>query len=257
MKEFFNGLTIANIVTSVVIIVVAIVVWQAIKKALKAFEAKADGKALPPIIYKLLRAVIAILAVLVILQLNGVNVASLLAGLGIFSVVIGLAVQDALKDIVMGLQIITDRFFSEGDVIRLADMEGEVVGFSLKSTRVRNLVTGEVLSICNRNIDRCVKIAKGAPIDLQLAYGEDPEKIAEVLTKLAEEIKGFDGVEDASYVGLISFNESSITYRVALSADPHIKGGLRLKALNLAQKRLAEAGIHIPFNQLDVHVHNA
>jgi hypothetical protein len=40
------------------------------------------------------------LGVLIILQINGVNVTSLMAGVGIISIVVGLALQDALKDII-------------------------------------------------------------------------------------------------------------------------------------------------------------
>ena len=55
-----------------------------------------------------------IIATLFVLQLLGFNVSSVIAGVGIVSAIVGLSLQDALKDIIMGFNIIIDSYFSVG-----------------------------------------------------------------------------------------------------------------------------------------------
>ena len=73
-----------------------------------------------------LRYLLLLVTILLILQINGINVTSLVAGLGIVSAVVGLALQDILKDVIMGLHILSGRFFSVGDAVRYGIMEGIV-----------------------------------------------------------------------------------------------------------------------------------
>ena len=56
----------------------------------------------------IIKVLIAIIAILYILQVYGVNTSALVAGVGAFSLVIGLAFQDILKDLLAGISIIFD-----------------------------------------------------------------------------------------------------------------------------------------------------
>ena len=63
--------------------------------------------------YDVLKVLVILCVVLTILQINGVNVTSMIAGLGIASAIIGLAFQDLLKDVITGVHIVTDNFFQD------------------------------------------------------------------------------------------------------------------------------------------------
>ena len=54
-----------------------------------------------------------IINIFAILQINGINVESILAGAGIIGIIFGFAVQDALKDIIRGMTILTDKYFQK------------------------------------------------------------------------------------------------------------------------------------------------
>ena len=51
-------------------------------------------------------AAVVIIIILIVLQLLGINVGSMLAGVGIASIIVGFALQDAMKDIFRGLEIV-------------------------------------------------------------------------------------------------------------------------------------------------------
>ncbi|MBQ2659673.1 mechanosensitive ion channel, partial [Candidatus Saccharibacteria bacterium] len=99
-------------------------------------------------------AIIIIVAILIILQLLGVNVSSMLAGVGIASIVIGFALQDAMKDIFRGLEIVSDNYYDIGDVIKFGDNMGQVTSINLRTTKIQDFNTMNTVSIANRNINQ-------------------------------------------------------------------------------------------------------
>ena len=75
------------------------------------------------------RGLLALLALILVLQIHGVNVSSLVAGLGIIGAIVGLALQDMLKDVIMGMNILTGEYFRRGRCgeIRRGDRRGGAV----------------------------------------------------------------------------------------------------------------------------------
>ena len=99
----------------------------------------------------------AILLDVIVLFLFGVNIKSLVAGLGIVTTIIGLALQDTLKDIINGIHIITENYFIVGDIVKYNGFTGTVIEFGLKSTKIKNHA-GETMMVNNRNIYEIVKV---------------------------------------------------------------------------------------------------
>lgn len=97
-------------------------------------KAKGDKATLVRVMFGILQFLIVLGAILVILQMNGVSVNSVVTGLGLLSAIVGFSLQDVLKDIFMVIHIISDHFFSVGDVVKYQDIEGEVIGFTIKTT---------------------------------------------------------------------------------------------------------------------------
>lgn len=91
------------------------------------------------------------IAVLVALDNLGVNVSTLITGLGIGGVAIALALQNILGDLFASLSIVLDKPFVVGDFIRAGDDLGSVEQIGLKTTRVRSL-SGELLVFSNSDL---------------------------------------------------------------------------------------------------------
>jgi small-conductance mechanosensitive channel len=81
----------------------------------------------------------------------GVNVTTLVTGLGIGGVAIALAVQNVLGDLFAALSIVLDKPFDVGDAIAVDQMSGTVERIGLKTTRVRS-VSGEQIIISNSDL---------------------------------------------------------------------------------------------------------
>jgi len=137
---------------------------------------------------------VAIWAVVLLLTLDnlGINITTLVAGLGIGGIAVALAVQNVLGDLLASLSITLDKPFVIGDSLTLDDVKGTVEQIGLKSTRLRS-VNGEQIIIANadllksrvRNFGRLNE--RRAVLTLQVAYdtpGEKLQLIDEAVRKL-------------------------------------------------------------------------
>jgi len=260
MPEWVKHLNLSNILISAAIIAGAVVLWAFIRRAAKRVTAAkgvaAHGTTRTAISigYDVLRLVLIVAVILTVLQINGINVTSLVAGLGIAGGIVGLAFQDFLKDVIMGFHIVTDDFFKVGDVIVYGGVEGQVISFNVRTTKFRDLEQGNIVTVCNRNISEIKKRSNLVTMNVPLSYEEDYRKVHEVLRDICEKIDRVEGMDGCVYKGTQDFADSAVIYRLNLYCPPEKKWEMWRAARALLQEGLAEAGIAIPYQQLDVHL---
>lgn len=90
---------------------------------------------------------------ILLLALNnlGINVTSLIAGLGIGGIAVALALQNILGDLFASLSIVLDKPFVNGDFLIIGEFMGSVEYIGLKTTRIRSL-SGEQLIFSNSDL---------------------------------------------------------------------------------------------------------
>jgi len=99
------------------------------------------------------RLVLWSLLVLLALQNYGVNITTLITGLGVGGIAIALAVQNILGDLFAALSIVLDKPFVIGDYVVVDQHEGTVEQVGLKTTRIRS-VNGEQIVVSNADLLR-------------------------------------------------------------------------------------------------------
>lgn len=97
------------------------------------------------------RAALWIFILLVVLENTGINVATLIASLGVAGIAIGLATQNILGDLFASLSILLDKPFEVGHFIIVGEHLGTVEKIGLKTTRIRSL-SGELLVFGNNDL---------------------------------------------------------------------------------------------------------
>lgn len=202
----------------------------------------------------ILRYVFIIFTILIILKINGFDVDSLLAGLGIAGIVVAFAIQDFLKDIIAGFNIVTDNVYKIGDVIKYKDVEGKVISVGLKYTKVQDIYNNNIFVISNGNIQEVVNISDRTDITIPTSYNDDVKELEYVFAGIVELIKTHEHVKNCEYLGITEFKDSSITHKIRIYCNPTKKLSVRRKALRCIKVTLDENNIKIPFNQLDVHL---
>lgn len=169
---FGTEIDIKRIVNSALYILFVLIVYLILKRILKIIFIRAGGKnasathkqrikTISKMLSSILRYVFLVILLLVVLAVLGVNVTSLLAGLGIVTAIVGLAFQDMLKDFIAGIAIIAENQFGVGDtVIAQADgFKGVVTDIGLKTTEITN-DKGEVKIIANHNVDGLINCSR-------------------------------------------------------------------------------------------------
>lgn len=100
---------------------------------------------------KIAKGILWAFGILLLLSNLGVNVSSLLAGLGIGGIAVALALQNILSDLFSSFSIYFDKPFVVGDFIVVGDKKGVVKKIGIKTTRIQSL-QGEEIIISNREL---------------------------------------------------------------------------------------------------------
>ena len=259
LNEILAHITIPKLIVCGIVVVVTVALCLGLKfgtKRLKkklSFENDKTKLSVLNISVNLLRIVIIIVAVIVVMQVLGINTGTLTTVLALVLAVLGFAFQDSLKDVFMGLIILIDNYFKVGDAVCYEERDGIVVNFNLRTTKIKMIDDNSVLAISNRNISQIAKLSNMNDIDVGWSYDEDVKKVYETLTEVCERVKKIDNVEDSMFKGTQSFDDSVINYRVRFFCKPINRPDTKRAVMREIQKGLDEAGIKIPYKQLDVH----
>jgi small-conductance mechanosensitive channel len=142
-------------------------------------------------------ATVALWAVLLLMALGtlDIEIAPLIAGLGIGGVAVALAVQNILGDLFASLSIVLDKPFVYGDFINVGDYSGSVEHVGLKTTRLRS-ITGEQIVFSNsdllqsriRNYKRMQERRVVSAIGV--VYGTDADTLKRIPGLLREIVEG-------------------------------------------------------------------
>ena len=261
MEDFINNLLQSKIVNSIIIIIVSVVIYRVVKSISKRGEKndrinnKLNKKSRTYIkmTNSIIRYVFIIITILILLQINGVDVSSMLAGVGIASVIIGLAVQDALKDIIRGFNILSDHYFVVGDVVTYGEFTGKVLVIGLRTTKIQDIATDNVISIANRNIEQIQVVSRSLYVNFPMPYELPVDTAEEVIKEIMEEISKGNEVEEVEYKGVKELAESSIKYLLKITCPPERRLQVGRDVLGCILRVLEKNNIQVPYNQIDVH----
>ena len=161
-----------------------------------------------PIFSKVARAVIIVAAILLTADNLNIEIKTLLAGLSVGGLALGLAAQDTVANMFGAVAILLDKPFHIGDRVKVESVEGCVESIGLRSTRVRNL-DGHLVTLPNKlmgnaiitNITRRPTIK--TEMNLGLTYDTPVEKVKRATLILEEIFQSNPKTADL----IISFNK--------------------------------------------------
>ena len=203
--------------------------------------------------FRIVRILLIVGAAIVILQILGVNLSGLIMVFGVILVLFVLAIKDSFQDIMSGLIIMTDKYFSVGDAVEYNGREGIVISFTVRTTKIELLADRSVVSVANRNISQIRKLTHLVDIDLPLPYELERKESYAVLGSICDDIREISGVESCELKGTQDFADSAIIYKIRFFCEPHDRPDIRREVLRTIQDGLDKADIHIPYRQLDIH----
>lgn len=262
MKDFLDKILVKEVVGPILIILVSLLVYLVIKsvvnnvfKIRNKYIDKRKSKTINGLINNLIKYFIIIIDIVMILDIFGIDTKTLIASLGVVGFVVGLAVQDTLKDFVAGMSIILENQYRVGDTITIKGFRGEVISLGIKSTKIK-AYTGEVMIVPNHLIEEVVNHSLDkslAVVDIPVSYDTDLKKLESILSNLFSKLS-IDGITgDIKILGLESYDDSSISYRVVVDTIPMKHYQVERELKRAIKLELDKSGIEIPFPQVVVH----
>ncbi len=219
------------------------------------------SKTVAGMISSILKAVGAIVGIVWVLSVMGVNLTAIFASLGVVSLILGFGVQSLIEDCVTGIFIIISGEYNIGDIIVLEDFRGTVEKITMRTTVIRD--DGGNLKIINnsdiRNIQNRSNNQSIAVCDIGISYDAKLKEVEEVIAKALPEIyERHTDIFEAMpvYAGVQALAESAVVLRLRVDvAETNIFPATR--CLNREMKLLFdEHNIEIPYNQIVVHSDN-
>ena len=256
--SFLTWENLFKLIGSLLILFVIWLIFRIIAKAIrKVPEAKLPAQR-AAIVIKFLRYIFYIVVVLYVLGLFGINLKAIWGAAGIAGVAIGFAAQTSVSNLISGLFVLTEGSIHVGDTIIVGDVTGIVDEVKLLSVRVHTY-DNQMVRIPNSTIigsnltNNSYHNKRRLTLKVGVDYSTDMRKALETLQK-APSLCPTVLSDPAPAVWFDGFDASSINLVVAVWFKP--VDFLQTKNdLYVAMKQvLDEAGISIPFNQLDVHL---
>lgn len=265
LKKFFDFITKKEILGVLITLLVAFLLYRTIANILeksinhgKDTYEKKKRKTITKLFQNIAKYLILIIAALTILSIYGINVTSMIAGLGITATIIGLALQDTFKDIINGINIIVENYFIVGDYVEYNGFTGEVIEFGLKSTKIKNF-SGEVIIIANRNIMEIKNLSQESQtilIDIPLPYEEPVEKMEQMIQEdILPKINKIGNVEanTVEYLGISELADNCIKYMIKYKCNRETQWQARRDAHKIILTELNKHKVKVPYPQLEVH----
>ena len=227
-------------------------------------EARKRSDTLSAVLVASLQALVLSIMIFMMLDKIGLNIAPVIAGVGVVGIAIGFGAQSLVKDVISGLFILLENQYRKGDVVGIADKGGLVEDINLRRTILRDL-DGAVHCVPNGEIRVATNMTKGwsrVNITIGVSYGTDLDRAISVINRVGQDL-----AEDPAWSGLIlkppqvlrvdNLGASAIDIRVLGDTKPMqqwaVMGELRLRL----RKTLDAEGIKIPWPHVNVDFRQA
>ena len=213
-----------------------------------------------PLFHKSFKVIFVVISFLWILKIWEIDITPYLAGVGISGLVLGMALQDSLKNVFGGITLIFDKNFNIGDPVRLESGQlGTIKEIGLRSTKMLTY-DNEVIFIPNGQLANMIIHNYVKPnervrkvVDFSVEYGSDITKVKKVVL---ETLKKMKDIYDDPYMDVIFIEmaDSGLNFQARFWADWEHAYSKWLEATEEIYNALNKAKIGIPFPTRTVYL---
>jgi small-conductance mechanosensitive channel len=260
------NLRVANIASAAGILLLSVIIQRLVSRASEA-AAKRSGARDQNIyiIKRILKYLIYGIGLILALSALGVGLSNLILVAGALGVGIGFGLQSIVNNFVCGIIILFEKSLRIGDFVELpGGLLGEVREINIRSTLIRTLENADILvpnadfisnQVNNWTLNDDIRRFS---IHFSVAYGSDLEKVREAGLKAANEVPLTLQRENIKPDVLVTeLGSSGLECILTVWAEGEwVKrpGLVKSQYLTAIYNNLREAGLEIPFPQVDVHM---
>ncbi len=253
--------TVTKLVNSVMALVFLFVLLRVVDVLIETWGANFATKTktrvdevLLPLIQKVVKVVFVLIGFIWVLDIWQIDITPYLAGVGISGLVLGLALQDSLKNVFGGITLLLDKTYQIGDKIKLEDgTTGTIYDIGLRSTKMTTF-DNEVVYVPNGYLanSRVVNYTRPDPkvrvkVEFTVEYGSNVEKVQKTVLKV---LSAMDEVmkDPAPQVTFMAMGDFALKFRATFFVDHWNKEfPKKIEATENIYNGLNKAKIGIPF----------
>lgn len=257
-SEFLNSLLalVPNIVRAIQVITIILVATSIIIGIINRLFTKTQREiTVVKLTSSIIKWVAAIILVIAVLAIWGVDTTALITGAGVLTLIVGLGMQSLISDIVAGLFIVFENEFNVGDIITVDGFRGTVVSIGIRTTQLE--AVGNVKIFNNSEIrgvlNQTVKPSKAKTL-IDIEYGDSLARVEEIIKNKLPEIKIEGVIGEIVYDGVAALGASGVTLQFTADCDENDIFAVQRAMNGRLKVMFDENGIGIPFNQLVVHM---
>jgi small conductance mechanosensitive channel len=213
---------------------------------------------LRPFLKSLVSSLLKVLVVISVLGMIGIQMTSFIAILGAAGLAVGLALSGTLQNFSGGVMILTFKPFKVGDYIDAQGFAGTVNSIQIFNTILKTpdnktiIIPNSGLATSSM-VNYSTEPTRRVDWVFGIAYGDDIDKAKEVLLVLLTS-NGQVLKDPAPFVSLGELAESSVNFTVRAWVNSADYWSVHFYMLENVYRKFAEAGLNIPFPQMDVHL---
>jgi small conductance mechanosensitive channel len=212
----------------------------------------------------IVRSIIKIIAwamiAMLFLRKLGLDIAPIIAGAGIVGLAVGFGAQELVRDFISGFFMLLENQIREGDVAIVNGTGGLVEHVGLRTIVLRDL-SGVVHVFQNGKINSLSNMTKkwsGMVFDIGVAYKEDTDKVYEVISQVAEDLRTDPDftekiIEPIEIFGVDQFADSAVVIKARFKTKPIEQWAVGREFRHRLKKAFDEQGIEIPFPHRTVY----
>lgn len=210
------------------------------------------------LVKNIIKYIIVIILIITILNVYSVNTKSILASLGIAGVVLGLALQDTVKNLLSGIKIIFDNTYMVNDYVTINGFEGQVIDLGLQTTKIKSY-TGEVMVVNNSQITSVINHSMYNSLlifKIPVAKNVDVDLLDKIVNKINSNIISMKEVKGNIVIkGLDQINDScTFIYRFEVECAPYSYFSVRRKVYRELKDEFEKHNIEIYPYSYDVNL---
>ncbi|WP_353634150.1 mechanosensitive ion channel family protein [Halobacterium sp. NMX12-1] len=233
------------------------VIHRAVSRFVKRTEGISEHQA--EITYRIIQISVYVIALVIVLNLWGIELGGLLIGAGFAGIVLGMAARQTLGAVIAGLVLMFSRPFEIGDWVKIGDKDGIVTDITIVNTRLQTF-DGEYVMLPNDLVgsDEVVNRSRKGRLRIHVEVGIDYTADVDEAMSLAKDAMG--DVDDIltvprPQVVLKEFGDSAVVLDLRFWIDkPSARRKWRAQTAVISAVKSAfdEAGVKIPFPQREV-----
>lgn len=259
---------IPGVVTYILMIIVALIIFFIGRKIIKlllkiikkSFERTNLDEGVSRFLVSVINILLYIVLIIIIAGFLGIETTSLAALVGSAGLAIGLSLQGSLSNFAGGVLILILKPFTLNDYIVTEGVEGTVTHIDIFYTRIHTF-DNKLVVIPNGKLSNAVitnvtnEPVRLIDLDISIQYKEDIDKVKELLYRIVsgdEMIIADKGVS----IFVDSFESSAVIIGLRVWVNTEDYWQVKWKLQETIKKEFDSNGIVIPFDQLDVNIHN-